>query len=318
MYCRAGSPKKGENSVPTNGVKTTKDDDGWEVATGNDLELSSESIIPCSYPHERSRATSRPRGSYHEAVETLLFEQMKVGQKIRLKNSLSLPMDFQNERKKDAMPKYTIMKRNAETNNDYKVDDTREVPKNTETKSSNMAKDNRYNSLILSNRYNSLILNNHNCKPGKTKKCNSNKGTSQQSVSMQSGSCNNKLPERKSSVSTKCKENEASVESSFFLKKTTSTTSSPSASPHLGNRTKKQSKTKPIVAEKFCNSKNTLALDKKKFCSDDKKQNNTELFFDPSDPSRIEQRFSRGKCLFIMLAKVFTIIFLYYIAIKTD
>ncbi|XP_043585403.1 poly(A)-specific ribonuclease PARN-like isoform X1 [Bombus pyrosoma] len=302
------SPKKGENSVPTNGVKTTKDDDGWEVATGNDLELSSESIIPCSYPHERSRATSKPR-SYHEADETLLFEQMKVEQKIRLKNSLSLPMDFQNEQKKDAVPKYTTMKRNAVTDNDYKVDDTREVPKNTETKSSNMAKDNRYNS---------LILNNRNCKPGKTKKSNSNKGTSQQSVSMQTGSCSNKLPERKSSVSTKYKESEASVESSFSLKKTASTTSSPSTSPHLGNRTKKQSKTKPIVVEKFCNSKNTLALDKKKFCSDNKKQNASELFFNPSDSSWIEQRFSGGKCLFIILAKVFTIIFLYYIAIKTD
>ncbi|KAK9309234.1 hypothetical protein QLX08_000987 [Tetragonisca angustula] len=30
----AVSTKKGENSVPTNGVKSTKDDDGWEVATG--------------------------------------------------------------------------------------------------------------------------------------------------------------------------------------------------------------------------------------------------------------------------------------------
>lgn len=304
---------RGENSEPTNGVKTTKDDDGWEVATGNDLELSSESIIPCSYPHERSRATSRPRGSYHEADETLLFEQMKGGQKIRLKNSLSLPMDLQNERKKGAIPKYTIMKRNAETDNDYKVDDTREVSKNTETKSSNMAKD---NSLILSNRYDTLILDNRNCKLGKTKKYNPNKGTNQQSVSMQTGSCSNKLSERKSSVSTKYKENEASVESSSFLKKSTSTASSPSASSHLGNRSKKQSKTKPIVAEKC--SKNTLALDKQKLCSDDKKQNNSELFFDPSDSSRIEQRFSRGRCLFIILAKVFTIIFLYYIAIKTD
>lgn len=309
MYCRAGSPKKGENSVPTNGVKTTKDDDGWEVATGNDPELSSESIIPCSYPHERSRATSRPRGSYHEAVEPLLLEPVKVEQKVKLKNSLSLPTDFQNERKKDAVPKYTIMKRNAGSDNDNKVDDTREVSKSTENKSSNTAKDDRHNSMTLSNR---------SCKPGKTKKHNSNKGTSQQSVSMQTGSCSNKLSERKSSVSTKYKESEASVESSFPLKKTSSTASSPSASPHLGNRTKKQSKTKPIVVEKFHSSKNTLALDRKKFLSNDKKQNDSELFFDPSDVSRIEQRFSTGKCLFIMLAKIFTIIFLYYIAIKTD
>lgn len=309
MYCRAVSPKKGENSVPTNGVKTTKDDDGWEVATGNDLELSSESIIPCSYPHERSRATSRPRGSYHEAVEPLLFEQMKVEQKVKLKNSLSLPTDFQNERKKDAMQKNTITKRNAGSDNDNKVDDTREVSKSTENKSSNTAKDDRHNSLILSNR---------NCKVGKTKKYNSNKGTNQQSVSMQTGSCSNKLSEKKSSVSTKHKESEASVESSFSLKKTSSTTSSPSASPHLGNRMKKQSKTKPTVVEKFYSSKNTLALDKKRFCSNDKKQNNSELFFNPSESSRIKQRFSTSKCLFIMLAKVFTIIFLYYIAIKTD
>lgn len=307
MYCRAVSPKKGENSVPTNGVKTTKDDDGWEVATGNDFELSSESIIP-SYPHERSRATSRPRGSYHEAVEPLLFEQMKVEQKVKLKNSLSLPTDFQNERKKDAMPKYTIMKRIAGSDNDCKVDDTREVSKSTENKSSNTAKDDRYNSLISSNR---------NCKLGKTKKYNPNKGTSQQSVSMQTGSSSNKLPERKTSVSTKYKESEASVEPSFSLKKTSSTTSSPSDSPHQGNRTRKQSKTKPTV-EKFHSSKNTLALEKKRFCSNDKKQNDSELFFDPSESSRIEQRFSTSKCLFIMLAKVFAIIFLYYIAIKTD
>lgn len=303
MYCRAVSPKKGENSVPTNGVKTTKDDDGWEVATGNDLELSSESIIPCSYPHERSRATLRPRGIYHEAAEILLFEKIKVEQKNKLKNSLSLPTDFQNEQKKD-----TIMKQNARTDNDYKVDDTREVSKNTETKSSNTAKDDRYNSLISSNR-----------KLGKTKKHNSNKGTSQQSVSMQTGSSsNNKLPERKSSVSTKNKECEASVESSFSSKKTSSKVSSPSISPHLGNRTKKQSKTKPMVVEKFYKSKNTLALDKKRLCPDDKKQNDSELFFDSSHSSRIEKRFSTGKCLFIMLAKVLTIIFLYYIAIKTD
>ena len=264
--------------MPTNGVKSTKDDDGWEVATGNDLELSSESIIPCSYPHERSRATSRPRGSNHEAVETLLFEQMKVVQKIRLKNSLSLPTDFRNDRKKDAVPKYTILKRNAGIDNDYKVDDARKVFKQTEI---------RLSSTVKGDRCGSLISGSHNCKLEKTKKCNSNK-----SISQSVGIGPYKSVQGKS---TKYKANESLVEFPFSSKKTARASSSPSAG--LKIRTKKQLKTKPIVEEKSYTSKNTFEVDKEKYLPDSKKQNGSKWSLQSTDTGK-------GKRLFIILGKI--------------
>ena len=284
LYCRAVSTKKGENSVPTNGVKSTKDDDGWEVATGNDFELSSESIIPCSYPHERSRAPSRPRGSNHEAVETLLLEQMKVVQKIRLKNSFSLPTDFRNDRKKDAVPKYTILKRNAKTDNDCKVDDARKVFQTTEIRLSSTAK---------ANRCDSLISDSHNCKLEKTKKSNSNRCTNQSVGIISYKSVQGK--------STKYKENENPVGFPFSSKKTSRVFSSPSAD--LKIRTKKQSKTKPIVEEKSYTSKNTFGLNKEKYLSDSKKQNDPKWSFQSTDTGK-------GKRLLIILAKIcFSILF---------
>ncbi|KAG7212022.1 hypothetical protein KM043_011217 [Ampulex compressa] len=100
-----------EEETATNSAKATRDDEGWELVTGNDLKLSS--ITPPSYPRERSRAGPRTRGANHEVLE-----QIKVAQRVRLKNSLGLPTDFRNG-EKVGVPKYAMPRCNTESELKY-------------------------------------------------------------------------------------------------------------------------------------------------------------------------------------------------------
>lgn len=283
--------------MATNGVKTTQDDDGWEVATGNDPELSSESIIPSPYPHERSRATSRPRGNNHEAVETLFVEQMKVVQEIRLKNSHSLATDIRNDKKRNVTPKYTILKRNVESNNDCKVDDAKKVSRATESRLSSTINHNRYNSLT-SEEARDIV---HAEKP---KKQNVSKSTGQ-NLSVQAGSSCSKLVQEKSSVSEAVA---SSVGSSPFFRKMSKVSSSPLASPDLKNHARGLTKVKPTVEEELCGCKDE--------CCFNERHSSSEVRV--STDNQVERRSNRGRSLFVMLAKIMTIIFLYYITFKTD
>lgn len=325
VHCRAVSTlKKGEKSVATNGVKNPQDDDSWEVATGNDLELSSDSIIPCPYPHERSRATSGPRGGNHEADEALFLEQMKVVQRIRLKNSLSLPTDLRNDRKKDAVPKYTILKRNPQIYRDdvtatakVDADAERSVSKSIESLSTTTchpdAKDDRYNSFI------SGASNNNSCfKQEKSSKKGriADKGTVVTThVHAGGGGCGNKSGiQGRTPAPAKCSNSkdgqEYHVEPADTLRKRVGGGPIPSTSTDLNYRGKRQSRTK------FCGSRNNF--NKERGCPDDERQNCSQRWPRRSNDDRIERRFNKGRRLFIILVKVLGIIFLYYIVIKTD
>lgn len=317
VYCRAVSTlKKGEKSVATNGVKNPpQDDDSWEVATGNDLELSSDSIIPCPYPHERSRATSGPRGGDHEADEALFLEQMKVVPRIRLKNSLSLPTDLRNDRKKDAVPKYTILKRNPQIYRDdnvtttttmtmtTKVDDSAgkgSTSKSIESLSASPVKDDRYNSFISGS--------GGNCK--QVEKCTSRKGRLVDKIVSTGNNCgSNKtgmIVQGRSSAKCNKEACHQEFQAEDSLRKRV-------AASDLCTRGKRQSRTK------FCSSRNNL--NKERACPDDERQRDgcSQRWPRRSNvDDRVERRFNKGRRLFIILVKVLGIIFLYYIVIKTD
>lgn len=323
VHCRAVSTlKKGEKSVATNGVKNPpQDDDSWEVATGNDLELSSDSIIPCPYPHERSRATSGPRGGDHEADEALFLEQIKVVPRIRLRNSLSLPTDLRNDRKKDAVPRYTILKRNPRIYRDDNVTTTTTTTTMTMTmttkvedgcaekstsKSIESVKDDRYDTFISGS--------SGNCK--QVEKCTSRKGRLVDKGAMVVS--NNNCGGNKSgmivqgrSSSAKCSK-EACHQEAFHQAEDTLRKRVVAASD-LCTRGKRQSRTK------FCSSRNNL--NKERACPDDERQRDgcSQRWPRRSNvDDRVERRFNKGRRLFIILVKVLGIIFLYYIVIKTD
>lgn len=337
--------KKGEKSVATNGVKNPQDDDSWEVATGNDLELSSDSIIPCPYPHERSRATSGPRGGgNHEADEaSLILEQMKVVQRIRLKNSLSLPTDLRNDRRKDAVPKYTILKRNPQLYRDdvattvavnTGVDEVAErkvVSKSIESlsTSSNLCQgsdakpDDRCNPFVSGSGNNSCFKQEKSSRKGRV----SDKATVCATPAHNSGGAGCGRPPgggiqaRTPLVPAKCSNSnvnrdgqECHAEATDALRKRVgggAGNPAPSTSTELSCRGKRQPRTK------FCGSRNNLN-NKERGCPDDERQNCSQRWPRRSNDDRIERRFSKGRRLFIILVKVLGIIFLYYIVIKTD
>lgn len=323
------------------GVKRTQDDDGWEVATGNELKLSSESITPCPYPHERSRVTSKTRGSNHEVVESL-FEQIKVAQKVRLKNTLSLPGNFRNGKRKDIVPKYTILRRDAEVELNDDVDMT-SVLKTAEIQLSSIVK------IANANDRSQESQNGCRNQTDKVKKRSSTKSMTSTVPCLDKGvqtvSHSEKSVQVNVCVSSKHKQIETST--LFSPKKTSkapSAPSSPSASPGVRRNVKKQTKMKttdsvverqeqigcPRVASLPSQKKNCSNGEKLKYSLDLQLEKNDKIesvaytqkpsFLEKKNVSRViggttKQRFDNVGSIFTTLAKIMGLIFLYYIII---
>lgn len=333
-WCRPAATKKEENSEPTNGVKTTQGDDGWEVATGNELKLSSEPITPCPYPHERSRATSKTRGSNHEVVESL-FEQIKVAQKVRLKSTLSLPTDLRNGKKKDTVPKYTILRRDteAELNSEVEVKD---VLRRAEIQLSSMV------SVANTNVSPRVSQNGCKAKAEKSKKHSSAKGVTSAAPcfgkSMQADSCAERSAQANVCGSARQKQVEVPTAVSCSPKKTAkapSVSSSPSASPSDRRNARKLAKLKQTDGiadkqEKISCPRIALLSSQEKSCSngeklkhslDHERNDKAECvssvqrsdFPEKENVSGLIREKTKRSCSIMLLAKIVGLLFLYYI-----
>lgn len=329
--------------MSTNGAKTTQNDDGWKVATGNELKLSSESITHCPNHRERSRAASRTREGNHEVVE-----QIKLARKVGLKNTLSLPVDIRNARKKDTVPKYTILRRDMEPDLNNEVEATN-VLRITEIRLCSMVKTTDANGTARDS--------SHDCKSKSTK---TRKHTSSKTATvlpyfdkaMQTVLYNEKSVQANVCVSMKHKQIEVSATSACSPKRTTKVPSKdpnvsvlPSISPSVRKNPKKQTKTRLTYStndeQEKLGSARFLSLssqekhysngEKLKHCLDVQVDNNYKnesiALTHESDfrerkkkVSRIIREMTKRRCdkiasLFMMLAKITGLSFLYYIII---